>query len=291
VSEPEGRANAAAATVTATLPNFVVIGAMRSGSTSLYKYLQDHPQVFMPRKEIHFFDRRFDRGLDWYRSRFEGYAGEPAVGEATPTYLADPQALERMAGVIPDARLVAILRDPVERAYSHYWMERAREREPRTFEQAVADELASGPSDDRHDYLSRGRYLGQLEAVCARFPRDRLEVLLFDDLRDRPGPTYAGTCRFLGVDDGFAPSRLGDRVNRFVAFRSMRVRDMRRRLPKAFRIGRIVGRLNAVEGGYPPMPPATAAELRRYFEADNRALAEWLDRDLTAWIDGPGDGR
>ena len=69
----------------AVLPNFVVIGAMRSGSTSLYKYLQAHPDVYMPRKEIHFFDRKWDRGLSWYLTRFEGHAGQTAVGEATPT--------------------------------------------------------------------------------------------------------------------------------------------------------------------------------------------------------------
>ena len=109
----------------ALLPNFVVIGAMRSGSTSLYKYLQAHPDVFMPRKEIHFFDVKWDRGIAWYHTRFEGYAGQTAIGEATPTYLADPVALDRMAATIPDARLVAVLRDPIDRAYSHYWMEHA----------------------------------------------------------------------------------------------------------------------------------------------------------------------
>jgi len=259
----------------APLPNFVIIGAMRSGSTSLYKYLQDHPQVFMPRKEIHFFDRRWDRGLDWYRSRFEGYAGQPAVGEATPTYLAEPEALDRMAATIPDARLVAILRDPVERAYSHYWMEHVRGRDGRTFEEAVAD--------DTSDYLARGRYLPQLQDVCERFPRERLSVVLLDDLRASPGPTYGEVCGFLGVDGGFRPPRLGERVNRFVSFRSMRVRGARRRLPKAFRIGRLVGKLNAVEGDYPPMAEATAADLRSRFAGDNAALAAWLGRDLSAW--------
>ncbi len=266
-----------------TLPNFVVIGAMRSGSTSLYKYLQVHPQVFMPRKEIHFFDRRWDRGVDWYLTRFEGHAGQPAVGEATPTYLADPLALERMAQTIPEARLLAILRDPVERAYSHYWMEHARQRDLRTFEQAVADEIGQRPDTPPSDYLARGQYQRQLVQVCSRFPRQRLFVVLLDDLRDQPRETYAGVCRFLEVDDLFVPPRLGERVNRYVAFRSMRVRGLRRSFPKTFKIGRLVGRLNAVEGAYPPIQPATRAELRGYFAADNAVLAEWLGRDLSAW--------
>jgi hypothetical protein len=267
----------------ALLPNFVVIGAMRSGSTSLYKYLQAHPDVFMPRKEIHFFDVKWDRGVSWYHTRFEGYAGQSAVGEATPTYLADPVALDRMAGTIPDARLVAVLRDPTDRAYSHYWMEHARQRDPRTFEEAVADELTKRPGAPTSDYLDRGRYARQLEQVCERFPRTRLHVVLLDDLRDRPQETYAATCRFLGIDDGFVPPRLGERVNRFVAFRSMRVRNMRRSLPSVWRIGRIVGRLNAREGEYAPMAPETRAALRRHFGPDNEALAGWLGCDLSMW--------
>lgn len=265
------------------LPTFVIIGAMRSGSTSLYKHLQGHPQVFMPRKEIHFFDRRWDNGLDWYGHRFDGYAGQPAVGEATPTYMSDPVALARMGEVIPGARLLAILRDPVERAYSHYWMEHARERDGRTFAEAVADELAG---EGTSDYLARGRYAAQLAGVDAVYPRDQVRAVLLDDLRDRPGATFGEVCRYLGVDDGHVPGRLDARVNRFVSFRSMRVRGMRRRLPKAFRIGRIVGRLNAVEGAYPPIEPEVAAALRARFAPDNAALAEWLGRDLSGWDRG-----
>jgi hypothetical protein len=263
------------------LPTFVVIGAMRSGSTSLFKHLQAHPQVFMPRKEIHFFDTRWDRGLEWYRTRFDRYAGQPAIGEATPTYMADPVALDRLAEVIPLARLVAVLREPVERAYSHYWMEHARGRDPRTFEEAVDDELAGRPGPS--DYLARGRYAAQLDAVGARFPRSQLHVLLLDDLRDLPAEAYAGVCRFLDIDDTFVPPRLDARVNHFVAFRSMRVRGMRRSLPRVLRINRIVGRLNARADRYEPMAATTGERLRQHFAADNAALARWLRRDLSAW--------
>ena len=267
----------------AVLPTFVIVGAMRSGSTSLYKHMAAHPQIFMPRKEIHFFDRRWDNGLEWYGHRFDGYAGQPAVGEATPTYMSDPVALARMGEVIPDARLLAILRDPVERAYSHYWMEHVRGRDERTFAEAVADE-AAGEGDS--DYLARGRYAAQLAAVTDVYPREQVRAVLLDDLRDRPEATYAEVCRWLGVDGGYTPDKLGTRVNRYVGFRSMKVRGLRRRLPKAFKVGRIVGKLNAIEGEYPPMDEDLARDLRATFADDNAALSTWLGRDLTRWTEG-----
>ena len=272
------------------LPTFVVIGAMRSGSTSLYKHLQAHPDVFMPRKEIHFFDDRWDRGLAWYRSRFEGYDGQPAVGEATPTYLADPVALDRMAEMIPDARLLAVLRDPVDRAYSHYWMEHARGRDPRTFEQAVADELA-GRSAGASDYLAggatppnstRSRRVPPLPAPCP-------------PPRRPPRPARRGLRRSVPV--------LGHRRHVRTA-PPRRPRQPLRRLP--FDAGAGDTSLAAHSpadpphrrppqrspGHYEPMAAATREHLRRHFAADNAALARWLGRDLSAWsvgaLGGPG---
>src|SRR5437764_7156012 len=108
------------------LPNFFIIGAMRSGTTSLTRYLNAHPDVFVaPGKELHFFDQRFDRGLDWYRDCFERAAGQRAIGEATQSYMYDAEAMTRLAVTVPKARLLAILRNPVDRAWSHYWLNRA----------------------------------------------------------------------------------------------------------------------------------------------------------------------
>jgi hypothetical protein len=261
------------------LPTFLIVGAMRSGTTSLYRYLQAHPQVHMPHKEIHFFDRRFELGVDWYRSRFAGWAGQPAIGEATPTYMYEPAAVERIATILPRARLVAMLRNPVDRAYSHYWMEHARGRDPRSFEDAVAGEL----SGDGSGYLARGEYLGQLDRLASAFDASQVHVALLEDLHSSPELTYAAVCRFLDVDDGFRPAELGRSVNRFVRFRSMRVRALRRSLPQALGIGRIVGRLNARTDGYPSLDAALRAQLVARFEPERQALAARLGRDLDVW--------
>src|SRR5688572_19406956 len=104
------------------LPDFVVIGSMRAGSTSLARYIGAHPSVYMPpKKELHFFDWNWDRGLDWYRAQFRDATPGAIIGEATPIYIVYREAMERLAKACPEARLLVVLRDPVSRAYSHYW--------------------------------------------------------------------------------------------------------------------------------------------------------------------------
>lgn len=270
----------------ARLPDFVVVGAQRSGTTSLYRYLDGHPGVFMAAtKELHFFDRLFDRGLDWYREQFVGAKPYQVAGEATPRYMSDANAVERLLTTLPEARLVAILRNPVDRAYSHYWMERARGREHLSFEQAIAAELARNDPDVLPAYLGQGRYLRQLQRITERVPEDQLLVLLFDDLCGDPTVTFAELCRFLGVDDHVTPPIVGRPVNSFVSFRSLRVRRLTKLLPESLpMLSKVLGRLNARPGeAYPPLTPVTRSRLVELFEADNRALASWLGRDLQMW--------
>jgi hypothetical protein len=269
-----------------TLPTFVVVGAMRSGTSSLARWLRPHPEVFLALpKELHFFDEQYDRGTDWYRRRFADVDGERAVGEATPSYLYRGEAVERMAALLPDARLIAILRDPIERAYSHYWLERIRGREQRSFEDAVTAELGPHPvreTPGSMTYLAWGRYLPQLERLGRLYPRPAVLALLFDDLTASPTTTYAQVCRFLDVDDRFVPPTLGAAVNASIAFRSLAVRRLSKRLPAPAR--RVVDHFNVRPFRYPPVDPGLRKHLVDHMADDNRALATWLDRDLSAWM-------
>ena len=200
----------------APLPNFFIIGAAHAGTTSMATWLHAHPQVFMPpRKELFFFDReqRWSHGVSWYRSHFEGAGDRPAIGEATTSYMFYEQAPPRMAEVVPDARLIAILRNPVDRAYSHYCFARSWGVEHRSFAQAVADERDGRILVPGGEYLDRGRYLPQLERVGRHFSANALLVLLFDDLRDAPAAAYTTVCRFIGIDDAFMPEDLGTVAN------------------------------------------------------------------------------
>lgn len=273
-----------------TLPNFLIIGAMRAGTTSLCRYLEAHPEVFMaPQKEVHFFDLHFARGPGWYEQQFAGARTEQAIGEATQTYMYFDEVPTRLARILPDALLIAVLRNPVDRAYSHYWLERVRGREPLTFADAVAEEpkrLASSGLGARtsHSYLDRGRYLRQLLNVCKYYSREALLVILFEELCDHPDVLFRDVCRFLGVYEDFVPSDVGRVINPFVKFRSLRLRNMLKRLSVGSLIRRAGERLNTRRNvSYPPMDPQLRTVLLKEFEEDNRALESWFGRELTAW--------
>lgn len=269
------------------LPNFLIIGAQRSGTTSLARYLAAHPDIYVARqKEVHYFDRYLDKGEDWYKTQFRIYDEVTAVGEATPEYMYLPDVPARMASLLPDAKLIAILRNPVDRAYSDFHFVRGRGYETLSFEGAIdAEEERLAARDDSHRirfaYLDRGHYVTQLRRVCAKYERDRLLVLLFEDFRRDPASSYRQVCSFLGVDDRYLPATLGRRFGRSQTFRSRALRRVAKRLPYPF--GAIVSRMNARSNSYPPMDTRTRANLLQHFADDNAALADWLQRDLSIW--------
>ena len=207
------------------LPDYLIIGAQKSGTTSLYRYLLHHPDVVPARqKEVHFFDRQFDRGPGHYRSFFPlratlapipGVRSRRITGEASPSYLVDPPVAERAAALVPDARLIAVLRDPVERAYSHYRHKVRNSLETLPFAEALdaeADRLAGnvpgvGPAEalEHFSYVTRGLYAAQLERWLAVFPREHLLVLDSQDLFVDPERVYQRVVDFLRLPEAALP--------------------------------------------------------------------------------------
>ena len=242
------------------LPDFLILGAQKAGTTALYAYLRWHPQITGPSfKEVSFFDRHYARGERWYRAHLP-IRRSALVGEATPGYLFHPLAPERVARMLPHARLIALLRNPVDRAFSHYQHEVALGREELSFEEALAreDERMEGEVERmlrdpayfshawwNYTYAARGRYAEQLERWFAAFPREQLLVLLTDDLAADTAGTYRRVLDFLRVD----PRGLGS-------------------YPRIF------------EREYDQMVPETRARLEAEFAEPNRRLAELLGRDL-----------
>jgi len=206
------------------LPDFLIIGAQKAGTTALYAYLREHPAIAGPPwKEVSFFDRHYRRGAAWYRGNFPNRlylrrvrartAARPIVGEASPSYLFHPLAPERVAALVPNVRLIALVRNPIDRALSHYHHEVALGREPLSFEDALAAEDSRmhgelermlDPSYFSHawwnyTYVSRGLYAEQVERWVEHFTRERLLIVPSDDLGGRPGETYARVLEFLGA--------------------------------------------------------------------------------------------
>jgi Sulfotransferase domain len=209
------------------LPDFLIIGAQRAGTTSLYRYLVAHPAVAsaMPSKGVHYFDTHFDESLAWYRGHFPTILAarytrvrrgvDLITGEASPYYLFHPRVPERVADALPNVKLIVLLRDPIERAYSHYANEVARGYEELSFEQALdrearrlkgeSEKLETDPgyhslAHQHHSYLARGLYLEQIERWRSFFPRDQLQILSAERLFADPSAVLAEVHDFLGVE-------------------------------------------------------------------------------------------
>ena len=268
------------------LPDWVVVGAMKSGTSSVAYWLDAHPGAWLvPNKEVNFFDRheRYAEGTAWYRSRFADAPPGVAIGEATPSYLFVPEAPARMAALIPSARLIACLREPVARAYSHYWHNRHRGLESRSFEDAAAAEMRD-PVWRSPGYLTRGCYVAQLERLLEHYPREALHVVLTDDLDGDPVAAFAAVCRHIGIDDSVPPPKGGEPVNTYRAHRAQRVyfAMMKYRLWR-WLPGPVRPRLAAAltrPAEYPALDRRVGEKLRSWFEDHDAALAAWLGRPV-----------
>ena len=182
-----------------TLPNFLVIGAQRAGTSLLHQILAGHPEIYVPtqRKEIHFFDQYFERGLDWYQSYFPAPAEAGryrAIGEVTPDYLASPEVPAEIRRVLPEVRLVAILRNPVDRAYSWYQYARRSRNEQRDFRRFLEEDPTA---------LEAGFYHRNLSRYLACFPRTQLHVMIYEDLVRQPAGELDALAAFLDLGQGW----------------------------------------------------------------------------------------
>jgi hypothetical protein len=200
------------------LPDFVVLGAQRGGTTSLFDYLSRHPQVLPAyRKEIHFHDLHYSRGIAWYRAHFplaSRMSNGKITGEATPNYLVHPEAPRRLQATTPQARLLVMLRDPIERAHSAWRLRTSEGRETLSFEDAITREqrqptLVIGEyHEDRRAvgdairflYLAKSRYAEQLERWLEFFPIEQFAVLTSEDLFSHPATVLSELSGFLGID-------------------------------------------------------------------------------------------
>ena len=261
------------------LPDFIIIGGKRCGTTSMHDYITKHPLVapLFPRaqkiKGVHYFDTNYHRGGAWYRSHFPSRsylarvarrAGRSAIsGEASPYYLFHPLAARRARSEVAGVKLIVLLRNPVDRAYSHY-RERVRHgAESCTFEEAldmeterlageeerlIADERYYSAAHENFSYFEQGRYARALQRWFDNFPRDRFLFLVSENVFASPDSAYSEVTRFLGLPEMSQPK---------------------------------FDKLNYHSGS--PMAKSTRAALTNRYRADNMLLEQMLDLDLSHW--------
>jgi Sulfotransferase domain len=260
-----------------TLPDFIIIGTQRGGTTSLYRYLTEQPNILPAvTKEIHFFDNNFQRGISWYRGHFpysiQNYYAKYIrkqdfiTGESSPYYLFHPLAPKRIAQILPQVKFIVLLRNPVERAFSQYYLEVDKGREKLSFEEAIAceeertrgtgEQLASGKifNSFKHvsfSYLARGIYADQLHHWFSFFPREQFVIFKSEEMYINPAAIFKQSLAFLNI-----------------AFEEPRV------LSKEYKQHNIRTPRNV------KMSPECRQRLVEYFEPHNERLYQLLGRDF-----------
>lgn len=316
-------------TMNLPLPNFFIVGAAKGGTTSLQNYLSQHPQVYMsPIKETNFFSQadmradlfnreyRMDTTLDiehyltgtmersvhianverWedYVRLFRNVKDEKARGEASTSYLYCPSTAERLSNTIPDARIVMILRNPIDRAYSHYLMNL---RLAKTLETEFIREVET----DFHRaergwgisrlYLELGLYSEQVERYCAHFPAERVHIIIYDDYRSQPLETIAALCKFLGIDErddlDLSQEYNSAGVPRFrrlnyILTQAGVINAIKRIVPDSVKNG--IKTLLYSSSNIPRMSSSDRAHLADFYREDIKQLSTLLGRDLSFWL-------
>jgi hypothetical protein len=302
---PETTASARGAPVSdASRPTFIVAGVAKAGTTALYHYLGEHPEVYMsPVKEPCYFVPGYGPVETWedYLALFVGAAGAKAVGEATPRYFHDPEAAGRIAEALPGVRIVVLLRQPVERALSHYVMltnnDAAIRPEPFAafFRRVSADPAGWKTGGLAERGLAMGFYADSIERWFDTFGRARVAVHLDDDLRAAPEHTMAAIYAFLGVDPTFRPDvskrynvgqglpRSGG-VQRLVYRPSALKRLAQRVLPDPVRDAARRALLRFNQGERPALTPEERRAFTAFYRDDIRRVETLIGRDLSAWL-------
>lgn len=249
------------------LPDFLIIGAQKSGTSSLYAYLTSHPQISPAAwKEVDFFGKHYAKGVPWYRAHFPLSSRlqhkKAITGEASPNYLYHPCAAKRIAEVIPRIKLVVLLRNPVDRTISHYWHQVQRAREDLPLEEALEqeDRRLKGEKEqviqtcrfsynhEQFSYLDRSKYKEQLTVYDQYFDRDQILVLRSEDLFQQPQTVFDEVTAFLGLEKHI--------------LRNVKPRNA---------------------GSYPDTSPSTRRKLERFFQPYNQELYDYLGVETEWW--------
>ncbi|MBB4062401.1 sulfotransferase domain-containing protein [Salinibacter ruber] len=274
------------------LPNFLLIGAQKAGTTALSKFLRQHLEICFSRpKETWFFSRNYNRGIEWFASHFEHYEGETAIGEGS-TVLSSPEAPERIASHLPNVQLICILRNPIERAFSqyHYYLYTGNVVEIRAFGEVIRDES----SEFGRDLIDRGRYIRHLRRYEKYFSRDQIKVVFHRALRNDAQNLLRHLYEVIGVDSSFIPdTKNQSNVTKYpssrMAYALLRKgwktvsSSFDRWMPVLADTLRGTAREVLFDREKPEIKDEDRAYLKDLYKPYNRELERWLGTDLSHW--------
>ena len=299
-----------------TLPNFLIIGAAKSGTSSLYMYLKQHPEIYMsPVKEPHYFsfddESKMTKGpgdpihkaitnFDSYQAQFDGVTDEKAIGEASTSYLYRAEAAGRIHAMLPDAKLIAILRNPVDRAFSAYMhVVRDKRETSKDFAEALTRE-ESRKADNWEPiwhFTSVGHYYEQLKRYYDLFPSEQIRVYLYEDLANNLNNMLVEIYEFLGVDPTFIPgslahyntsgqikSEFAQKISNYFFNQPNPIRWLSRKIiPEKARLNFAseVRRKNLKRG---KLPSKETVQLQALYKEEILKLSELINRDLSSWM-------
>lgn len=273
------------------LPDFVIVGTCKSGSTSLHQNLRKHPDLYTPSNEVHYFYSRaqgqYDKGREWYEQHFDEAGKEQTVGEKTPLYAYAPEAASLMHGTLPEAQLVWIFREPVRRAHSHYWFNVNLGKEPCSFERALQEERAGERENDiERAYLRSGLYAEQVERYLEWFDIDSMFFCTLRELKSEPTELFRRLYTFLGVDPEFADQIHVERRKttthtpyspwlRHVVLSRFGGQSLARKIEYKFN--------SRSQSGYPEMSDRLKQDLYDFYASPNQRLQELTGVQVEQW--------
>lgn len=289
------------------LPNFFVVGAQKSGTTSLHHYLAEHPDIFLPdQKETKFFveDTQYAHGIEYYAEKyFSACKDEKAVGEVDPDYMYFKTGAERIKRHIPNAKLIFIFRNPVYRAFSGYVMAYRRGLELNSFEEAIsieAERIGRGYEEDFHfSYVHRGFYADQVNRFLKNWDASQMHFVLAEDLINKPAETLRRCLTFLGVAPDFVPTLINKKFHEATVPKNLALTVFlrnRNAFPKFRRVARFFvpklawrdwlrGRLSIwnVKPSDMELKEETRQYLAEIYRPENEKLSRLIGRDLSHW--------
>jgi hypothetical protein len=273
--------------------HFLIIGAAKSATTSLQKALQVDDAVYMPDPELHYFSREYHRGPAWYLEQFAGARAGKIVGEKSNSYLDTPEAAARIHAALPLARLIAQLRNPIERAYSDYCMLYRRAEVGRDIDAHLDPRLAA---DGR--FLRGGLYHDQLQRYFDLFHRDQILIVFFEDFRQDPHAQVGEIRRLIGLPSNFEFAPLNKKVKDKTS--PTFSPEIQRKLSwikpavapfRQFKAFKAVRNLLVREMSYSPLTPELRNRLIEFYAPDAEKLGKLLGRDMSKWLlDTPSTG-